>query len=110
MAVRRATRACMTRFIRQAGAALAIVVTAAHVSAQTPSRSGTPASSATNGLHRSSAQAATISDVQPPMVPTVGIGSLSPVRVKDVAALQGVQPVPLVGYGLVIGLNKSGDK
>ena len=29
---------------------------------------------------------------------------------KDVATLQGVQPVPLVGYGLVIGLNKSGDK
>jgi flagellar P-ring protein FlgI len=32
------------------------------------------------------------------------------VRVKDVAALHGVQPVPLVGYGLVIGLNKTGDR
>ena len=42
--------------------------------------------------------------------PTVGLGTLSPVRVKDIATLQGVQPVPLVGYGLVIGLNKSGDK
>ena len=42
--------------------------------------------------------------------PAVGLGTLSPVRVKDVATLQGVQPVPLVGYGLVIGLNKSGDK
>src|ERR1700754_1048978 len=31
-------------------------------------------------------------------------------RVKDVAALQGVQPVPLLGYGLVIGLNKTGDR
>jgi flagellar P-ring protein precursor FlgI len=32
------------------------------------------------------------------------------VRVKDVAALQGYQPVPLIGYGLVIGLNKTGDR
>lgn len=32
------------------------------------------------------------------------------VRVKDVASLQGVHPVPLIGYGLVIGLNKTGDR
>jgi flagellar P-ring protein precursor FlgI len=32
------------------------------------------------------------------------------VRVKDVATLNGYQPVPLVGYGLVIGLNKTGDR
>jgi flagellar P-ring protein FlgI len=32
------------------------------------------------------------------------------VRVKDVATLQGVQPVPLIGYGLVVGLNKTGDR
>jgi flagellar P-ring protein precursor FlgI len=32
------------------------------------------------------------------------------VRVKDVATLQGVQPIPLLGYGLVIGLNKTGDR
>ena len=32
------------------------------------------------------------------------------VRVKDVARLDGVQPVPLVGYGLVAGLNKTGDR
>jgi flagellar P-ring protein precursor FlgI len=32
------------------------------------------------------------------------------VRVKDVASLQGVQPVPLIGYGLVVGLNKTGDR
>jgi flagellar P-ring protein precursor FlgI len=31
-------------------------------------------------------------------------------RLKDVATLNGYQPVPLVGYGLVIGLNKTGDK
>ena len=33
-----------------------------------------------------------------------------PVRLKDVASLQGVQSTPLVGYGLVVGLNKSGDR
>lgn len=32
------------------------------------------------------------------------------VRVKDVARLDGVQAVPLVGYGLVAGLNKTGDR
>jgi flagellar P-ring protein precursor FlgI len=31
-------------------------------------------------------------------------------RIKDVAALQGVQPMPLIGYGLVVGLNKTGDR
>ncbi|MDP2307127.1 MAG: flagellar basal body P-ring protein FlgI [Pseudomonadota bacterium] len=30
-------------------------------------------------------------------------------RVKDVAALYGVRTNPLVGYGLVVGLNRSGD-
>jgi flagellar P-ring protein precursor FlgI len=42
--------------------------------------------------------------------PAIGLGETSVVRVKDVATLQGVQPQPLVGYGLVIGLNKTGDK
>ena len=31
-------------------------------------------------------------------------------RVKDVAALDGYQSTPLLGYGLVVGLNKTGDK
>jgi flagellar P-ring protein FlgI len=31
-------------------------------------------------------------------------------RVKDVASLQGVVDTPLIGYGLVVGLNKTGDK
>lgn len=34
----------------------------------------------------------------------------SPVRLKDVARLEGVSPVPLIGYGLVAGLNKTGDR
>lgn len=32
------------------------------------------------------------------------------VRIKDVASLQGVQSIPLLGYGLVVGLNKTGDR
>lgn len=31
-------------------------------------------------------------------------------RLKDVAGLQGVGSVPLIGYGLVVGLNKTGDR
>jgi flagellar P-ring protein precursor FlgI len=31
-------------------------------------------------------------------------------RLKDVTSLQGVAQTPLIGYGLVVGLNKSGDK
>ena len=31
-------------------------------------------------------------------------------RLKDVASLQGVGSTPLIGYGLVVGLNKTGDK
>ncbi len=34
----------------------------------------------------------------------------STVRLRDVVALQGAMPTPLVGYGLVVGLNKSGDR
>jgi flagellar P-ring protein precursor FlgI len=32
------------------------------------------------------------------------------VRLKDVITLQGAAPAPLVGYGLVVGLNKTGDR
>jgi flagellar P-ring protein FlgI len=32
------------------------------------------------------------------------------VRLKDVARLQGIVSTPAIGYGLVVGLNKSGDK
>jgi flagellar P-ring protein precursor FlgI len=31
-------------------------------------------------------------------------------RLKDVATLQGASSMPLVGYGLVVGLNKTGDR
>jgi flagellar P-ring protein precursor FlgI len=34
----------------------------------------------------------------------------STTRLKDVATLQGASPMPLVGYGLVVGLNKTGDR
>lgn len=32
------------------------------------------------------------------------------VRIKDIARISGVDRVPLIGYGIVIGLNGSGDK
>ena len=32
------------------------------------------------------------------------------VRLKDVASIQGEATMPVVGYGLVVGLNKTGDK
>ena len=31
-------------------------------------------------------------------------------RLKDVASLQGVVATPMLGYGLVVGLNKTGDR
>ena len=31
-------------------------------------------------------------------------------RLKDIASMQGVESTPLIGYGLVVGLNKTGDK
>jgi flagellar P-ring protein precursor FlgI len=31
-------------------------------------------------------------------------------RLKDIVTVQGASPSPLVGYGLVVGLNKTGDK
>jgi flagellar P-ring protein precursor FlgI len=31
-------------------------------------------------------------------------------RLKDIAAVQGPAQIPLVGYGLVVGLNKTGDR
>jgi flagellar P-ring protein precursor FlgI len=31
-------------------------------------------------------------------------------RLKDIVTLQGISAVPLIGYGLVIGLDKTGDK
>jgi flagellar P-ring protein precursor FlgI len=44
------------------------------------------------------------------LVLTLAWPARAQVRLKDVAALDGVHPVPLLGYGLVVGLNKSGDR
>jgi flagellar P-ring protein FlgI len=46
-------------------------------------------------------------------LPTVFLSGQSPeggTRLKDVTSLQGVASTPVVGYGLVVGLNKTGDK
>lgn len=34
----------------------------------------------------------------------------APARVKDIARLEGARPLPLIGYGLVAGLNRTGDR
>ncbi|HNH45438.1 MAG TPA: flagellar basal body P-ring protein FlgI, partial [Myxococcota bacterium] len=36
-------------------------------------------------------------------------GPADAARIKDVASLYGVRSNPLVGYGLVVGLNRTGD-
>ena len=38
------------------------------------------------------------------------VGARSVSRLKDIASLQGIAPTPVVGYGLVVGLNKTGDR
>jgi flagellar P-ring protein precursor FlgI len=38
------------------------------------------------------------------------VGLRAESRLKDLVTLQGVSPAPLMGYGLVVGLNKTGDK
>jgi flagellar P-ring protein precursor FlgI len=43
-------------------------------------------------------------------LPASGVEASSSVRLKDVARLEGVRAVPLIGYGLVAGLNRTGDR
>ena len=40
----------------------------------------------------------------------VGARNGASMRVKDIASLVGVRATPLIGYGLVVGLNRTGDK
>ena len=40
----------------------------------------------------------------------VTAGTSATARLKDVASLRGIPSEPLVGYGLVVGLNKTGDR
>jgi len=44
------------------------------------------------------------------VVPAAAATSDAPSRLKDIATLRGVPVEPLVGYGLVVGLNKTGDR
>jgi flagellar P-ring protein precursor FlgI len=39
----------------------------------------------------------------------VGLQSVAATRIKDIVSVQGVRPNQLIGYGLVIGLNGTGD-
>jgi flagellar P-ring protein precursor FlgI len=47
-------------------------------------------------------------------IETLGVPRVDPAagaaRIKDIASLQGAVDTPLIGYGLVVGLNKTGDK
>ena len=47
-------------------------------------------------------------------IETLGVPRLDPAagaaRIKDIASLQGAIDTPLIGYGLVVGLTKTGDK
>lgn len=52
---------------------------------------------------------------QPPPAPApqaqpVPETPVTAVRLKDIASIQGEMTTPLVGYGLVVGLNKTGDR
>jgi flagellar P-ring protein precursor FlgI len=42
--------------------------------------------------------------------PVAAQGAAGASRVKDVASVQGAAATPLIGYGLVVGLNKTGDR
>ncbi|MGI8673431.1 MAG: flagellar basal body P-ring protein FlgI [Luteitalea sp.] len=42
--------------------------------------------------------------------PPLRAADVATMRVKDIATLVGVRPMPLIGYGLVIGLNRTGDR
>ena len=44
------------------------------------------------------------------LLPIVAWPALAQVRIKDIADLEGVRDNQLVGYGLVVGLNGTGDK
>ena len=40
---------------------------------------------------------------------SVAEAAMNPVRIKDIVSFEGVRPNQLVGYGLVVGLNGTGD-
>ncbi|CAK0754598.1 flagellar P-ring protein [Gammaproteobacteria bacterium] len=44
------------------------------------------------------------------LISLIGISPASADRIKDIASVQGVRPNQLVGYGLVVGLDGSGDQ
>jgi flagellar P-ring protein precursor FlgI len=42
--------------------------------------------------------------------PATAQSTVATARLKDVASLQGIADMPVIGYGLVVGLNKTGDR
>jgi flagellar P-ring protein precursor FlgI len=44
------------------------------------------------------------------LIPCLGIAAQADVRIKDIVDVEGVRENQLIGYGLVVGLNGTGDK
>ena len=44
------------------------------------------------------------------LTPYMGVAALADVRIKDIVDVEGVRQNQLIGYGLVVGLNGTGDK
>jgi flagellar P-ring protein precursor FlgI len=89
-------------------AAAANAVPRAAVSADTaPAAPAAPASSAQQSQQERSAPPAR----RVAWTPTAGGGSSSgvPSRIKDIANIEGIRQNQLIGYGLVVGLNGTGD-
>jgi len=95
---------------------LCALLTASVYGQEPPAPPETPviaATAATATPHASATASATVSLApgasaagQPPAAQP----SATAVRLKDVASIQGEASMPLIGYGLVVGLNKTGDK
>jgi len=43
-------------------------------------------------------------------IPAAHVAETTQVRVKDITTIEGIRDNPLVGYGLVVGLNGTGDR
>jgi flagellar P-ring protein precursor FlgI len=48
--------------------------------------------------------------IQPPAPAAASLGGEGEVRIKDIADVEGIRENQLIGYGLVVGLNGTGDK
>ena len=78
--------------------------------AQGPQASPAPASPASQVIPPIQTSQASAPAGQSPQVVQSGESGHGVPRIKDIASLQGLGAMPVVGYGLVAGLNKTGDR